>query len=49
MFEAKKVKEDPSPIILLNSFLEILNRHGITPQKPISKIRRALLATKNLG
>ena len=25
MFEAKKVKEDPSPIILLNSFLEILN------------------------
>ena len=30
-------------------FLEILNRHGITPQKPISKIRRALLATKNLS
>ncbi|QYR54478.1 TIGR02221 family CRISPR-associated protein [Fusobacterium hwasookii] len=25
MYEAKKVKTDPSPIILLNSFLEILN------------------------
>ena len=30
-------------------FLEILNRHGITPQKPISKIRRALQAFKNIG
>ncbi|UEA31429.1 CYTH domain-containing protein [Granulicatella elegans] len=30
-------------------FLEILHRHGITPQKPISKIRRALQAFKNLG
>ena len=30
-------------------FLKILNRHDIILQKPISKIRRALLATKNLG
>ncbi len=30
-------------------FLEILNRHNITPQKTISKIRRALLATKKSG
>lgn len=30
-------------------FLEILHRHGITPQKTISKIKRALQAFKNLG
>ena len=30
-------------------FLEILNRHGITPLKPISKIRRALQAFKNIS
>ena len=30
-------------------FLEILHRHRITPQKPISKIRRALQAFKNIG